>query len=141
MAEKYTCKACYKKFTAKQKSKCPQCGTSAQLQDDLSPAEIHDFLLAGADSGDQILTFEDLEYELDNAKRGVRLLGGSVVILIFSIIIGGAFFAYGSISRVSCVFQSSSCGADTSSIGLIIMVVGLLVSIALATSAITAARR
>ena len=141
MSDKYTCKACYKKFVATRNSKCPQCGTKVELDPVLNPKEIEEFLLASEDYEDPIPTVEDLEYEVDKAKQGVRSLAVGLIVLIFSMIIGGAFFAIGTVSNAVCAIQKNDCTSGNESVGLIIIVVGLLTSIGLAASALTSAKR
>ena len=141
MAEKYTCKACYKKFVATKNSKCPQCGTVVELKSTPSLNGIEELLLAEEDYEDPISTLEDLEYEVGKAKQGVRSLATAFIVLIFSTIVGGAIFTMGTVSNVACALQRQSCSSGSESIGLIIVVVGLLVSIGLAASALVSAKR
>ena len=142
MAEKYKCVACYKKYSLAQTKSCPQCETPAQLDPNLSPNEIEAFLLTGSeDESTYSISLEDLEEEVSEAKRGVRSLASAFLMLIISMIIGGFIYTLGTTEQVACVLQRRSCSGGTSTVGLIILAVGLLSSLSLAISALISSRR
>jgi DNA-directed RNA polymerase subunit RPC12/RpoP len=141
MSDKYTCKACYKKFVATRNSKCPQCGTKVENKASNPVTKSQDVSWAEEDYLDPIPTIEDLEYEVDKAKRGVRSLAIAFIVLIFSSLVGGALFTIGTISQATCALQNQNCSSANQGIGLAVISIGLLVSVALSASALVSAKR